>query len=134
MSKIVVKRDDKTFHLEKATVQDVIDLMDEMHKEKRAELLEDLDAAGVTGGEKIEALSELRKTKGITSDLVRSAFTLNGAKKIIEFKCQPGEMHGICDCAPDEVVYLALEILGFDREAFETSEEDKKEEPAENPQ
>jgi hypothetical protein len=95
MSKIVVKRDDKTFHLEKATVQDVIDLMDEMHKEKRAELLEDLDAAGVTGGEKIEALSELRKTKGITSDLVRSAFTLNGAKKIIE-AAQP--VSGGCCC------------------------------------
>ena len=134
MSKIIVKRDDKTFHLEKATVQDVIDLMDEMHKEKRSELLEYLVAAGVSGDEKIKALCELRQTKGITSDLVRSAFTLNGAKKVIEFKCQPGEMHGVCDCAPDEVVYLALEILGFDRDAFEADAQDEKEEPSENPQ
>ncbi len=134
MSKIVVKRDDKTFHLEKATVQDVIDLMDEMHKEKRAELLEDLDAAGVTGEEKIKALSELRESKGSTSDLVRSTFTLPGAKKVIEFKADPDKIENICDCTPEKVVYLALEILGFDQDEIDQDDDGEKEEQPENPQ
>ena len=110
-SKIVVKRKGKTIHVAQARVQDVIDMMEANHRELRDDLIADLDASGIGDAEKLKALEELRAKKGITSDLIRSAFTLPGARRIIEHQTEPADIDAVMDTTPDMLVELALQIL-----------------------
>jgi hypothetical protein len=121
MSHITVDRAGKTIHLPLATVQDVIDLMDASYARKRRDLIEDLDALGVSGEDKVKAMSELRERKGMTTDLIRDVFTLAGAQSVIKHCAKPEDLDELLNEAPDQIVQLALEVLGFD--VGDTSEE-----------
>ena len=126
MSHLTVKRNAKTYHVPMATVQNVIDLMDANYAESRKALIEDLKAMDASDEAKIKAMDDLRQRRGMTTDLIRSAFTLAGARAILEHVVDPDEFHEVADTTPDELVQLALQVLGFDVDA----ESDESEKPA----
>tara|TARA_R110002012_G_scaffold30807_2_gene92793 strand:+ start:251 stop:673 length:423 start_codon:yes stop_codon:yes gene_type:complete len=123
MSHITVDREGKTYHVPLATVQDVIDLMDSTYSKRREELLVDLKAVEASPTEKLQALAELRERKGLTTDLMREAFTLDGACAIIQHVAKPDDHNALIDVAPDKVVELALLVLGFTLDETDESKE-----------
>ena len=126
MSHLTVKRSAGTIHVPLASVQDVIDLMDANYARKRIELISDMEAMNASESAKLEAMKELRARRGLTSARVREAFTLPGARSIIEHVADPGDHDALLEESPDEIVQMALKILGFevdDTEAEEDSED-----------
>lgn len=117
MSHVTVERNGRTFHVQLAKVQDVIDLMDANYARRRKELIEDLEAMKASPEDKMKALAELRDRKGLTADLMREAFTLEGACSIIRHMANPDDYEAVIDGAPDKIVELALLVLGFTLDA-----------------
>ena len=114
MSHVTVKRHGKAYHVPLATVQDVIDIMDANYAKARTELLADLEAMSATEEARLQAMKEMRESRGMTTDLIRQAFTLEGARAVVEHVVDP-ELHAaVMDSTPDELVQTALTILGFD--------------------
>ena len=114
MSHLTIQRNSKTIKIPMASVQDVIDLMDESYSRRRKELASDMKEMEIDDAGRIEALKELRERKGMTTDLIREAFTLPGAHAIIRHMADPENLEEILEEAPDEIVQLALQILGFE--------------------
>jgi hypothetical protein len=113
MSHLTVQRQGKAYHIPLATVQDVIDLMDANYAKNRQTLLDDLDAMNASEETKLKAMTEMRERKGMTTDLIREAFTLPGARAILEHVARPEDHEAIFEDAPDKIVQIALEVLGF---------------------
>jgi hypothetical protein len=65
----------------------------------------------------------------MTSDLIREAFTLPGARSIIEHVADPGDHEALLEESPDEVVRIALQILGFNMDTAEGEEADSTPDP-----
>jgi hypothetical protein len=122
MSHLTVKRSTGTIHVPLATVQDVIDLMDANYARRRIELVSDMEAMNASESAKLEAMKELRDRRGMTSDLIREAFTLPGARSIIEHVADPGDHEALLEESPDEIVQIALKILGFEVDDTEAEE------------
>tara|TARA_R110001592_G_scaffold122620_3_gene329549 strand:+ start:2868 stop:3269 length:402 start_codon:yes stop_codon:yes gene_type:complete len=128
-SKVVVKREGKTIKVAQARVQDVIDMMEANHRELRSDLIADLEAGKIDDAGKVKALEELRAKKGITSDLIRSAFTLPGAKRIIEHQAEPDDLEQLLNTTPDRIVELALQVIGWDPEPEEEAKGEDESSP-----
>jgi len=129
MNNVTVERNGSVIRVPEATVSDVISLMDAQYGKTRKELLEDLEVIQATNEEKIAALNKIREQRGMTSVLVRSAFTLSGATDIIRHTAKPEDHSAILDAEPDDLVWLALSILGFEqKEEGEVTEEPSEEE------
>jgi len=124
MSHLTVKRSTGTIHVPLATVQDVIDLMDAAYARRRVELISDLEAMNASEESKLKALSDMRERRGMTSDLIRDAFTLPGARCIIEHVADPQHHEVLMEESPDEIVQMALKILGFEVDDEEGAESD----------
>ena len=129
MSHVTVQRQGKAYHVPLATVQDIIDLMDANYAKARVELLSDLEAMSASEESKLQAMKEMRERKGMTTDLIRQAFTLEGARAVVEHVVDPAMHAAVMDSTPDELVQTALTILGFDM----TDDADSKEEKPANP-
>ncbi len=129
MSHLTVKRSTGTIHVPLASVQDVIDLMDANYARKRIELISDMEAMNASESAKLEAMKELRDRRGMTSDLIREAFTLPGARSIIEHVADPDDHESLLEEPPDEVVRIALQILGFNMDTAEGEEADSTPDP-----
>jgi hypothetical protein len=114
MSHLTVKRKAKTFHVPLASVQNVIELMDANFSANRKALIQDLADMDASDETKIKAMDDLRQRKGMTTDLIRSAFTLAGARSILEHVVSPEDFDEVVDTTPDDLVQLALQVLGFD--------------------
>ena len=99
--------------------------MNDQYERERADLIEDLETAQASPQERMRALKEHRQTKGLTGNLMRSAFSLEGALKIIEWVCDPEDLEGIKSGTPEETVRLALTLLGFEDTDEESSAEKK---------
>ena len=128
MSHLTVQRHGKAYHVPLATVQDVIDLMDANYAKKRVELLADLDDMNASEETKLKAMAEIRERKGMTTDLIREAFTLPGARSIIQHVAKTEDHAAILEDAPDQIVQVALQVLGF------TVDEQNSEEDGERPE
>ena len=131
MSHLTINRHGKAYHVPLATVQDVIDMMDATYARKRMELLADLEAMSASEEAKVKALTELRDRKGLTTDLLREAFTLPGARAIIEHVAKPEDHEAIMEDQPDQIVQVALQVLGF---TVDPDEEDEEGEGSAHPQ
>jgi len=132
MSHLTIQRKSKTIKIPMASVQDVIDLMDASYTRRRKELADDMREMEIDDAGRIKALNELRERKGMTTDLIRETFTLPGAHAIIRHMADPENLEDILEEAPDEIVELALKILGFEvgeESADETKEEDDSSHP-----
>tara|TARA_R110000824_G_scaffold1991_1_gene9696 strand:- start:9167 stop:9583 length:417 start_codon:yes stop_codon:yes gene_type:complete len=114
LTHISIDRNGKTLHVPEATVQDLMSLLDARYDRERSSLLQDLEDIGANSDEKIEQLKELRATKGLTSLLMRSAFELSGATEIIKHVANPNDVEEVLSAAPDDIVWLALKILGYE--------------------
>lgn len=123
MTHISVERRGKTFHVPEATVADLIAMMDEQYVEDRIGLLADLEEINADDELRMQKLKELRDTKGLTASLMRSAFNLTGAMRIIRHMVESPEVDEILKGEPDELVWLALRILGFEADEEEASAE-----------
>jgi hypothetical protein len=124
MSKVVFKNKEKVVHVEQATVQDVIDMMEAKYLQARKQLVDDLKFAGASETALVKGLTELRENRGITALLLRDAFTLDGAKHIVEHMAKPEDHESIFSAKPNEVVDLALQILGYEYDTEEKVEDD----------
>lgn len=114
MTHITVRRKNRNHKVPEPSVGDLIALMDNLYDRERAEILCDLEDAQAAPEERMKALCEHRKTKGLTGNLMRSAFTLDGAVRIINWVVDEDEAALLLDCDPEETVRLALRLLGFE--------------------
>jgi len=124
LTHISIDRNGKSYHVPEATVSDLMSLLEQQFEASRLELIADLEVVGATALEKVDALKELRATKGLTSNLMRSAFELQGATQIIKHICKPEDVEEILQASPDDLVWLALKILGY--EAADPTEEEEQ--------
>jgi len=130
MSHILFERDGETIRLSEATVAEVIGLMDHQFDRQRKELIEDLDAVEASPDLKLEEVKKLRDEKGLTSKLIRYAFTLRGAMDVIEYVVPEEKREKALGGDPDEIVWLALRLLGFN---MSDNEEEGETTEAEHP-
>tara|TARA_S200002703_G_scaffold152917_1_gene153854 strand:- start:286 stop:711 length:426 start_codon:yes stop_codon:yes gene_type:complete len=130
MSHVIFERDGKTIRVNEATVAEVIGLMDHQFERQRKELIEDLEAVNASEDLKLEEVKKLRDEKGLTSKLIRYAFTLRGAIDVIQYVVPEEKREECLNAEPDEIVWLALRLLGFNMsDQSEQSEEDESEDP-----
>lgn len=124
MSKVVFKTQKSVVHVDQATVQDVIDMMESKYLQARKQLVDDLKFAGASEDALVKGLNELRQNKGITAMLLRDAFTLEGAKQIVEHMAKTEDHETIFASKPDDIVNLALQVLGYEYDHEEKGEDD----------
>lgn len=130
MSHVVFERDGETITIEEATVAQVIGLMDHQFERQRKELIEDLDSVGAPADLKLDEVRKLRDDKGLTSKIIRHAFSLRGAMEVIEYVVPDGKREKALRGDPDELVWLALRLLGFDlSDVDEKNEADQNDHP-----
>ena len=96
---------------------------------ERIELISDMEAMNASESAKLDAMRDLRDRRGMTSDLIREAFTLPGARSIIEHVADPDDHESLLEEPPDELVRLALQILGFDMDDADVEEADSTADP-----
>ena len=133
MTQISVRRKGKVIKVREPTVEDLIALMSDQYETERSNIIEDLEASGASGSERLAALQEHRKTRGLTGNLMRSAFSLEGAVKIIRWVAEGKTADELLQGTPEETVRLALQLLGFeddDEQSQESSTEGKVPEAA----
>ena len=124
------ERDGETIRLSEATIAEVIGLMDHQFDKQRKELIEDLEAVDASSELKLEEVRKLRDEKGLTSKLIRYAFTLRGAMDVIEYVVPEEKREKALGGDPDQIVWLALRLLGFN---MSDNEEEGEKAEAENP-
>ena len=106
-------------------IQQIVDVATKRFEQDRLNLVDDLSDAGVEPAEKLEALREQRKEYGLSSVIVRSAFSVSGAIDIIT-EAMGGDLpEQFASISPDNMSRLALECIGVELE------EDKAEGSAE---
>jgi len=132
MEPIAVPVNDGTILVPRLRVQEIIDLAVLRHERERRELVQDLEDAGVPAEERFERLRTHRKEIGLSSVVVRSAFTVDGAFQIIRLAMKgefPAELEGL---DPNNLSRLALACIGIDLDNLsERSAEGKAATPAE---
>ena len=114
--------DGKSLLIPKLTVQQIIDMTVLQNEKERTELVQDLKDSGITGPERLEMLRDHRKESSLSATVVRSAFSMQGAYRIIacamggEF---PEAMNG---ADPTVLTNVALGCLGVDLDELSESE------------
>ena len=126
MTHISVRHKSKTYKVPEPTVEDLIALMDDQFSREREELLADLEAAQAAPEERLRVLSDHRRTKGMTGNLMRSAFSLDGAVRIIKWCCEPDMANTLTNGTPEQTVRNALLLLGYEDVETEENSAEKK--------
>jgi len=113
MEPIAVPVADGTILVPRLKVQQIIDLAVLRHERERKELVQDLEDAGVDPDDRLERLREHRKEVGLSSVIVRWAFSVDGAYNIIRMAMGefPTELEGF---GPANLSKLALACIGVD--------------------
>jgi len=122
MEPIPVSVGDTTTLVPRLTVQQVIELGVIRHEEERRSLIEDADAAGLDATERMDVLRKHREQRGISSVIVKSAFTVDGAYRIVKKAMGgtwPSEFESI---DPTDLSTVALGCLGIELDAFVAGE------------
>ena len=99
-------------------------MMESKYLQARKQLVDDFKFADASEAAMMKGLAELRENKGITALLLRDAFTLSGAKQIIEHMAKPEDHERIFEAKPNEVVDLALQVLGYEYDHENKGEDD----------
>jgi len=107
MEPIAVPVADGTILVPRLKVQQIIDLAVLRHERERKELVQDLEDAGVDPDDRLQRLREHRKEVGLSSVIVRWAFSVDGAYNIIRMAMGefPAELEGM---DPGNLSRLAL--------------------------
>jgi len=127
MSHIMVEREGKAIRVPEATVANLIGLMEHKYQLERVAILADMEEVGATTEAKYAAIHELRQSKGLTTALLRWCFSLEGAVEVIKYLTDSSHHDRLLDAPVDELVYLALRLIGYeppDDEADDADEDD----------
>ncbi len=113
MEPIAVPVADGTILVPRLKVQQIIDLAVLRHERERKELVQDLEDAGVDPDDRLQRLREHRKEVGLSSVIVRWAFSVDGAYNIVRMAMGefPAELEGM---DPGNLSRLALACIGVD--------------------
>lgn len=122
MTHIMVERAGKSVRVPEATVANLIGLMEHKYQQERLAILADLEEVGATVETKYEAVSQLRESKGLTTALLRWCFSLDGAVAVIKYLTDTSLHDALLEATPDELVYLALRLVGYDAPDSDPSE------------
>ena len=95
-------------------VQQIIDLSILRHERDRRGLVQDLKEAGVSSEESLARLREHRSQEGLSSIVVRSAFTVDGAFQIIRLAMGGDYPASLESLDPTTLSNVALQCLGLD--------------------
>ena len=107
----VVEWSGGTVNVGRMTAQQMIQVQDEYEAAQRSRLIDDMEAAGLDPTEKMERLREDRAASGNIVVLIRSAFDIRWAIRILEVSM--GERHPFIDeLGPEQVTRAALWSLG----------------------
>ncbi len=111
MEPIAVPVADGTILVPRLKVQQIIDLAVLRHERERKELVQDLADAGVNPEDRLERLRQHRKEVGLSSVIVRWAFSVDGAYSIIRMAMGdfPAELEGM---DPGNLSRMALACIG----------------------
>ena len=127
--RIEIETTDGTAWLDRLTPRMMIAIGDRLHSEKRKRLIDDLKDAEVGSAERVVALRELDKSRGMMSELVGHAVTPFGALEIIE-EASKSKNSEKADGLPDnfvgtseDAVKIALELVAAE---LSKPEDDKK--------
>lgn len=129
MQPIPVTIADETVLVPRLRVQQVIDLQTLRHESDRRDLIRDLEEAGVPAEDRLARLREHRETAGLSSVIVRAAFTVSGAFQIIRLAMGGEFPESFAGLEPTELSRIALQCLGLDLEDF--GDDDQSESRAE---
>lgn len=125
MQPIPVTIDDDTLLVPRLRVQQIIDLTTLRHESDRQDLVRDLEEAGVEAEERFAKLREHRDQAGLSSIIIRSAFTVQGAFQIIRLAMGGEFPESMAGMEPTELSKIALQCLGLNLEDFESDSEDE---------
>ncbi len=118
MEPIAVTVADGTILVPRLTVQQIVDLAVLRHERERRELVQDLEDAGVPAEDRLAKLREHRKEVGLSSVIVRWAFSVDGAYQIIR-SAMGGEFPSMLDgMDPANLSSLALQCIGVSLDAM----------------
>ena len=127
--RIDIQTTDGTAWLDRLTPRMMIAIGDRLYSEKRKRLIDDLKDAEVDSAERVVALQELNKSRGMMSELVGHAVTPFGALEIIE-EASKSKNSEKADGLPDsfvgtseDAVKIALELVAAE---LSKPEDDKK--------
>ena len=114
MQPIPVHVGEDTVLVPRLKVQQIIDLAVLRHARERKDLLEDLDDAGVDKVDRVRHLREKRDESGLTSVVIRWAFSIEGAFAIVR-AAMGGEFPSILESVDaTRLTQIALGCLGLD--------------------
>jgi hypothetical protein len=125
MQPIPVTIDDDTLLVPRLRVQQIIDLSTLRHESDRRDLVRDLEEAGVEAEERFAKLREHRDQAGLSSIIIRSAFTVQGAFQIIRLAMGGEFPDSMAGMEPTELSKIALQCLGLNLEDFESDSGDE---------
>jgi hypothetical protein len=114
MTHIMVERGGKAIRVPEATVANLIGLMEHKYQIERMAILADMEEVGASTEARFDAISKLRESKGLTTALLRWCFSLEGAVEVIKYLTSTEEHDQLLAAPPDELVYLALRLIGYD--------------------
>ena len=126
MSHIMVERGGKAIRVPEATVANLIGLMEHKYQIERMAILADMEEVGSSTEAKYEAIKVLRESKGLTTALLRWCFSLEGAVEVIKYLTATDQHDQLLDAPPDELVYLALRLIGYDPPDVEDEADDSE--------
>ena len=127
MSHIMVERGGKAIRVPEATVANLIGLMEHKYQGERSAILADMEECGASTEAKYDAIRELRESKGLTTALLRWCFSLEGAVEVIKYLTDSSQHDQLIDAPPDELVYLALRLIGYDPPDEQEADDDEDE-------
>ncbi len=117
MEPLAVTINDETILIPKLKVQQVIDLTAQASEIERQAIIRDLEDAQASATERLERLEKHRKESGLSSTIIREAFDLSGARRIVSAAL--GEFPESLDhMDPVNLSRLALGSLGVDLDTY----------------
>ena len=114
MQPIPISVGETTILVPRLTVQQVIELSVLRDEEDRRSLISDADEAGLDPDSKMAVLRVHREQRGLSSLVVRSAFSIDGAYRIVKMAMggtMPAELETY---DPSDLSTVALGCLGVD--------------------
>lgn len=117
MEPIAVTVGPGTILVPRLRVQQIIDLAVLRHERERRDLIQDLEDAGVPADDRLERLRQHRKEVGLSSVIVRWAFSVDGAYQILKMAMGDQFPEEFESFDPANLSNLALQCIGVDLDA-----------------
>jgi hypothetical protein len=117
----------ETFLVPRLRVQDIIDLQTLRFDRERRELIEDLEAAGVSSDDRLATLRKHRQERGLSSVIVRAAFSVEGAWSIVRSALKDDIPEPLREMDPQTLSRTALACIGIDLDEMTSDQEGRAE-------